>query len=88
VLFLQQGQLKESGDVSTVCERIQGKVFEVQADIGQWKELVSRYLVSNIRREGDRIVMRVVSDTPPDMEGTAVFPTLEDVYLYLYGNKS
>jgi hypothetical protein len=44
--------------------------------------------VSNIRREGDRIVMRVVSDTPPDMEGTAVFPTLEDVYLYLYGNKS
>ena len=84
VLFLNKGRLEASGTVRDVCQNINGKVFEVRAGVEDWESLSDRYSVSNMIREGDDIILRIVSDKEPDMENKPVYPTIEDVYLYMY----
>lgn len=87
VLFLQKGKLRLAGTVAEVCEKTYGKVYEVRARLQDWEAIYQKYAVSSILREGDDILLRIVSDEEPEMGGKKVFPSIEDVYLYMYGDR-
>ncbi len=87
VMFLQDGNLRLSGEMSHICDEIPDKVFTIRAEMSSWEEISTRYIVSHISREGEDVILKVVSDTPPKEHHEPATPTLEDVYLYLYGEK-
>ncbi len=87
VMFLQDGNLRLSGEMSHICDEIPDKVFTIRAEMSSWEEISTRYIVSHISREGEDVILKVVSDTPPGEHHEPAIPTLEDVYLYLYGEK-
>lgn len=44
------------------------------------------FAVSNLKNEGDKVYIRIVSDTCPCEGAAPAEPGLEDVYLYYFGN--
>lgn len=85
VLLLSGGKITDSGTASELCSEIDGKVFEILTEQSSLAEIQRRMLVANITHENDKLCVRVISNEPPEFENRPVPPTLEDLYLYKFG---
>ncbi len=85
VLLLSGGKITDSGTASELCSEIDGKVFEILTEQSSLAEIQRRMLVANITHENDKLCVRVISNDPPEFENRPVPPTLEDLYLYKFG---
>ena len=85
IILIKNGQLISQDTPSALTNLIADKVFEIEIEKEELKSFQDKYRVSNLYHNGDRIVVRVVSDFLP--EGYAVEtvkPTLEDLYLHFF----
>lgn len=87
IIILKEGVLITQGTTDTLEQNIYGKVWEVTADRAATLRLGSQYDVSNMKQQGERFLVRIVSGRPPAPEAAAVSPNLEDVFLYYFGVK-
>ena len=85
VLLLSGGKITDSGTASELCSEIDGKVFEILTEQSSLAEIQRRMLVANITHENDKRCVRVISNDLPEFENRPVPPTLEDLYLYKFG---
>lgn len=84
ILLMKQGQIIEQGTAREVTDIVNGKVWEYLADPEEAARLNETFAVSNLRNEGDKVHLRIVSDTSPCEGASLVRPGLEDVYLYYF----
>lgn len=85
VLIMGGGKIIDAGESCTLCAKIYGKVFEIEADDHNFEEVMQHFKVINLFRDGDRIKIRVLSDQEPsDYKHTLVNPDLEDLYMYYF----
>ena len=87
IIILKEGVLITQGTTDTLEQNIYGRVWEVTADGAATLRLGSQYDVSNMKQQGERFLVRIVSGRPPAPEAAAVSPNLEDVFLYYFGVK-
>ncbi len=86
VMLLKQGQLIACDTTDNLLNRIENMVCEVTVRDGEVEQFEKKYNVSNIFRNGDKVIARVVSDNlPAEFEKQIVRPNLEDLYLYFFG---
>ena len=85
VLILQDGILVQKGTIPELCESVQGKVWQLSISDQRVKGFVNRFLVANMKREGEKISMRIISDEKPDEAAEIAKPQLEDVFLSIFG---
>lgn len=86
VMLLKQGQLLACDTTENLLKRIENMVYEVTVPDGKVEQFEKKYNVSNIFRNGDKVIARVVSDElPSDLNKESVRPNLEDLYLYFFG---
>ena len=85
VLLLSGGKITDSGTASELCSEIDGKGFEILTEQSSLAEIQRRMLVANITHENDKLCVRVISNDLPEFENRPVPPTLEDLYLYKFG---
>ena len=81
VLLMRKGKLMAQGSVSELTKKAEGKVWELtvsEAEAGRWQE---RAAVANLRHEGEKVVLRILSDARPAEEAVPCEATLEDLYL-------
>ena len=64
---------------------VRGKVWEYLAEPDEANRMNERFAVSSLRNEGDKVYLRIVSDTCPCEGAAPAEPGLEDVYLYYFG---
>ncbi len=81
VILMFDGRIERRGHPTELTEAVNGKVFQVKADLEGAQELVKRFKVSNIYSEGAEHTLRIVSNTPPCEGAERVYPNLEDVFL-------
>lgn len=84
ILLMKQGSIIEQGTAQEVTDSVRGKVWEVLAGQEESVRLNAAFSVSNLRNEGDKVYLRIVSDSCPCEGASAVQPGLEDVYLYYF----
>lgn len=84
ILLMKQGQIVEQGTAQEVTDSVKGKVWEYLAESEEAARLNAAFAVSNLRNEGDKVYLRIVSDTCPCEGATPAQPRLEDVYLYYF----
>ncbi len=85
IILLKEGEMIQKAERETLIEQMDGKVFEIQADISELKRIQGTYLVGNIVKERERVYVRVIAETQPIEEcADKVRPSLEDVYLYYF----
>ena len=84
VLLMKRGEIIDSGAPHILCEKIDGKVFEITADESMLDEISAKYKVGNISKDEKNIYVRVISEQPPTYECKTCKPDLEDLYLYYF----
>lgn len=82
ILLMKQGRIIEQGTISEVTESMKGKVWEYLAEQEEALRINDASSVSNLKNEGTKVRLRLVSDTSPCEGALQVQPGLEDVYLY------
>lgn len=87
IMLLREGKLILMQRPAEIIDSMRGKVFETHLPSDQLKEFQQINRVSNIVGEADDVRVRFVSDSMQEDENTsAVTPSLEDVYLYHFGD--
>lgn len=85
VLLLKNGKIVDSGVPHELCEKIDGKVFEICCDESMLGDISKKFKVGNISKDEKNIYVRVISELlPKDFECKKVKPDLEDLYLYYF----
>lgn len=84
ILLMKKGKVVEQGSVRQVTEGIKGKVWEYVAEQAEAFRINDTFAVSNLKNEGDKVRLRIVSDACPFEGAVKVDPGLEDVYLYYF----
>lgn len=84
ILLMKKGKFLLQGSVQEMVDRMQGKVWELTATKEEAKAWQQRAAVANYRHEGERIVLRILSDVRPAEHAVCCGGTLEDLYLYYF----
>ena len=71
-----------------LAEKITGKVFEIDCAAEKVSGLSAKYRVINIAQTDAGVTLRVLSETAPEEPHREVAPTLEDYYLWVFGESS
>lgn len=84
ILLMKEGRIIGQGTGAQITESVRGKVWEYLAEPREAERLNQTYAVSNLKNAGDRVHLRIVSDTCPCEGAISADPGLEDVYLYYF----
>lgn len=85
IILLKSGQLVSHDTCTNLTKEIENKVFEVEINKEELKYFQDNYRVSNLYHNDDKIVVRLVTDNPPENHKLSPqSPTLEDLYLYIF----
>ncbi len=87
VLLMKEGSIVGQGTSREVTDSVRGKVWEYLAEPEEADRMNGTFAVSNLRNEGGRVYLRIVSDTCPCQGAAPADPGLEDVYLYYFGTE-
>lgn len=85
VLILKEGTLIKQDTPEGLTAGLTGKVWEITLTEEQKMADYARYQISNVQRNGNRLVLRLLSEEKPTENATAVPASLEDVFLYYFG---
>lgn len=81
VLLMKQGKFVLQGTVPELVRKADGKVWELEASLAEAKKWQAKATVANLRHEGQRVVLRIISDDKPDERAVPCEAALEDLYL-------
>lgn len=85
IILLKSGKLVSHETCNNLIKEIENKVFEVEINKDELKCFQETYRVSNLFHDDDKIIVRIVTDIPPEnYKVQPVKPTLEDLYLYVF----
>lgn len=89
ILLLHKGQMVCSGSTRMLVETVRGKVFETKIPKEELEAAMRRYLVAAVMPEGEDVRLRILCrDGDPVIPCEEAEPTLEDVYLYHFGENA
>lgn len=88
VVILQEGKLNRMGTIDELCNEISGNVWEVKTKEKIAANLMKEYLTSNVKREAESVVMRIISRKKPTEDAIVLEPQLEDVFLTIFGEQT
>ena len=87
IVMLSNGKIIRSGSPSKLLKELDGKVWNIFLSDNEIDEVNTGYKVSNISRDADGIIARIIADSYDGRwQKEAVRPNLEDLYLYLNGD--
>lgn len=89
IIMLKKGVIIDDAPVHELTKKIDGKVWNLPCAESAVKELQESFRVINISRddESGEVLLRVLSESKPSERARAIQPTLEDYYLYIFGEE-
>ena len=87
VIMLKKGVIVDHAPPATLLAKMEGKVWSLPAAENAVSEMQQKFSVTNISRDEmtGQVLLRVLSEECPDAKATAEPPSLEDYYLYIFG---
>jgi ABC-type multidrug transport system ATPase subunit len=88
IIILKKGVIVDIKPSAELTEKISDKVWNVVATEESVQKMQEKYRVINISKSEKGVELRVLADNKPDeINVVNVVPTLEDYYLYVFGNE-
>lgn len=87
VLLMKKGRFILKGTIPELIRKADGKVWELTVFPEEARKWQNESVVANLRHEGDQVVLRILSDTIPDGRAVPCEASLEDMYLYYFGEE-
>ena len=82
VFVMKNGRIVSDGSIHELLEEVEGHVWEIAVDPADTEKWEAETTVANLRREDDKTILRIISETTPADNAVRVSATLEDLYLY------
>ena len=88
IIMLKKGVIVDNAPPHELTKKIEGKVWNVPCLESEVQSMQNTFRVTNIARdeESGNVSLRVLSDEKPSEDSKIVTPTLEDYYLYIFGD--
>ena len=87
ILLLKDGMLVHHGTTQELLAAAPARVWTCTLTRPQAEEMIRRFLVSNLRTLPQGIELRILSPQPPTPEAVPETMTLEDLFLYYFGER-
>lgn len=82
VFVMKNGRIVSDGSIHELLEEVEGHVWEIAVDPADTEKWEAETTVAKLRREDDKTILRIISETMPADNAVRVSATLEDLYLY------
>lgn len=86
ILILKEGKLIKQGVPEQLCEELKHKTWEITLSEDQSLSTFDQYAISKLQRNGTKLHVRILSDIKPAWNAVQVQASLEDVFLYYFGD--
>jgi len=87
ILMMKQGRFLLQEPMVTVADGIKGKVWEVLVSQQEADKMSRQFCVVNLHHENGMVRLRIVHDSPPVTDAYPAEPSLEDLFLYHFGDQ-
>ena len=90
IIMLKKGVIVDNAPPHELTKKIEGKVWNVPCAESDVQIMQDKFRVTNIARDENtgEVLLRVLADEQPTDRSKTVAPTLEDYYLYVFGETS
>lgn len=90
IIMLKKGVIVDNAPPHELTKKIEGKVWNVPCAESDVQMMQDKFRVTNIARDEEtgEVLLRVLADEHPTDRSKTVAPTLEDYYLYVFGETS
>lgn len=88
ILMMKQGCFLLQEGMDAVTDSIKGKVWELLVDERAAGEYSRNYTVVNLHHENNMVRLRMIEETSPGGGAQIVEPSLEDLFLYYFGEET
>ena len=88
IIMLKKGVIVDNAPPHELTQKIEGKVWNVPCLESDVQSMQDKFRVTNIARDDESgdVLLRVLSDDPPSIHAKNAAPTLEDYYMYIFGD--
>ena len=87
IWLMKEGQIVQQGNLDDMLASMQDNVYACEVSQTDATKMMKQFKVSNMKSEKGMVELRIIADRPPIPEACVVEPTLEDVFLYYFGEK-
>lgn len=87
ILLMKDGTVVNKGTLDEIINSMPEKVWTFFVTQTMVPEIMRKYKVSNMKAEHHEVELRIISAEKPCEDAICVEPTLEDVFLYYFGEK-
>ena len=87
LILISDGEILTQETPQKLCADMRGKVWEVELPEDKLGEVSRLGPVSSLRRSGEGVAVRLISETRPPFPCREAEPLLEDVYLHRFGDE-
>lgn len=90
IIMLKKGVIVDNAPPHELTKKIEGKVWNVPCSESDVQAMQDKFRVTNIARDENtgEVILRILADEQPTDRSKTVSPTLEDYYLYVFGETS
>lgn len=88
ILLMKDGQLMHKGTADEIINSMPETVWECFVPKSRVPDFMGKYKISNMKAEADGVILRIISQEKPFVNAGKVEATLEDVFLYYFGEKA
>lgn len=88
IIILKKGVIVDNAPPHQLTKKIEGKVWNVPCEETEVQQMQDTYRVTNISRDDEHgdVILRILAEEKPKEGAKAAAPTLEDYYLYVFGD--
>ncbi|MGN1409148.1 MAG: ATP-binding cassette domain-containing protein [Eubacteriales bacterium] len=88
IIMLKKGVIVDNAPPHELTKKIEGKVWNLPCSESEVQSMQERFRVTNISRDEVRgdVILRVLADVQPTESSKEVSPSLEDYFLYVFGD--
>ena len=88
IILLKKGVIVDNAPPHQLTQKIEGKVWNVPCEETDVQRMQDTYRVTNISRDDEHgdVILRILAEEKPKDDAKAAAPTLEDYYLYVFGD--
>ena len=88
IIILKKGVIVDNAPPHQLTKKIEGKVWNVPCEETDVQRMQDTYRVTNISRDDEHgdVILRILAEEKPKDDAKAAAPTLEDYYLYVFGD--
>ena len=85
-IMLKKGVISDSGSPYELTQKIEGQVWQAVVAAEEVQSMQEKFRVVNIQNGEQGVILRILSDVQPTEDSVTVVPSLEDYYLYIFGD--